>query len=175
LWAAARDDGAMLSEITDAAALHRTELLQALALPSHPGVDLAALGLRRSSEPPTGAWLLEGIRHGRRVRIDVGQGLSVTTVGTPSTVLRAIASGGRLHVQTPAAAAVRDALEPLGPSPRWTDLEAVGGGEGVMVARRSQTGDSWPYDLWLAERLIGALSAASRHWMAGCALPSGSR
>jgi len=165
----------MLSVITDAAAVNRAELLQALALPSHPGVDLAALGLRRLADPPAGAWVLEGIRHGNRVRIDVGQGLSVTTVGTPSAALRAVASGGRLHLQTPAARPVRDALEPLGPSPRWTDLEAIGGGEGVMVARRSQTGDSWPYDLWLAERLITALNAASRRWMAGCTVPSGCR
>ncbi len=42
----------------------------------------------------------------------------------------------------------------------------------MMVARRSQTGDSWPYDLWLAERLIAALSVASRRWMAGCGVPS---
>ncbi len=120
----------MLSDITDAAAVRRTELLQALALPGHPGVGVAALGLRRSPDPPAEAWVLEGIRHGRRVRIDVGQGLSVTTVGTPSAVLRAVASGGRLHVQTAAVAAVCAALEPLGPSPRWTDLEAVGGGRG---------------------------------------------
>jgi hypothetical protein len=165
----------MLSEITDAAALRRTELLEALALPSHPGVGVAALGLRRNSDPPAGAWVIEGIRHGRRVRIDVGQGLSVTTVGTPSAALRAIASGGRLHLQTQAVAPVRDALEPLGPSPRWTDLEAVGGGEGVMVARRSQTGDSWPYDLWLAERLIAALNTASQRWMSGHTVPSACR
>jgi hypothetical protein len=165
----------MLSEITDAAALRRPELLAQLVLPAHPGVGVAALGLRRIVDPPVGAWVLEGIRHGHRVRVDVGQGLSVTTVGTPSAALRAVASGGRLHLQTPAARPVHEALEPLGPSPRWTDLEAVGGGEGVMVARRSQTGDSWPYDLWLAERLIAALNAASQRWMTGCTVPSGCR
>jgi hypothetical protein len=165
----------MLHDISDAAALRRTELLQVLALPSHPGVGIAALGLRCSPEPPADAWVLEGTRHGRRVRIDVGQGLAVTTVGTPSASLRAVAHGGRLHLETPAVLGVRLTLESLGPSARWTDLEAVGGGEGVMVARRSQTGDSWPYDLWLAERLIGALSAASLRWMLGSRVPSGAR
>jgi hypothetical protein len=165
----------MLHSISDAAALRRTELLAALTLPSHPGAGIAALGLRCSPEPPAEAWVLDGARHGRRVRIDVGQGLAVTTVGTPSAALRAVAHGGRLHLQTEAVLGVRLAIESLGPSARWTDLEVVGGGEGVMVARRSQTGDSWPYDLWLAERLIGALSAASLRWTSGSRVPSGTR
>ncbi len=163
------------TDISDAAALRRTELLQALALPSHPGVGIAALGLRAAPSHRPTRGCSRARRHGRRVRIDVGQGLAVTTVGTPSAALRAVAHGGRLHLETAAVLGCVWTLESLGPSARWTDLEAVGGGEGVMVARRSQTGDSWPYDLWLAERLIGALSAASLRWTLGSRVPSGAR
>ncbi len=148
-----------LSHISDASALPRTQLVQALALTDYPEVGIAALGLRRSIDLPDGAWVLEGRRGEHRVRIDVGQGLSVTTVGTPVAEFRAGAWGGRLHASEHAPIAVLEALHALGPSARWTDLEAVGGGEGVMIARRSQTGGSWPYDLWLAERLIAASGA----------------
>jgi hypothetical protein len=148
----------MSSQITDASALTRAQLLAALSLTSYPKVGLAALGLRRI-DMPDGAWLLEGRRAGRRVRVDVGQGLSVTTVGTPGAEFRAVASGGCLHPAAHAPKAVLGALRSLGPSARWTDLEAVGGGDGVLIARRSQTGGSWPYDVWLAERLVAALAA----------------
>jgi hypothetical protein len=95
---------------------------------------------------------------------------AVTTVGRPA-LRYAVAHGGACTSDRGRSRRA-PGIESLGPSARWTDLEEVrrGGGDGLRRSEPAIRG----YDLWLAERLIGALSAASLRDV-GSRAPSGTR
>jgi hypothetical protein len=68
---------------------------------------------------------------------------------------------GRLVASDRAPAAVRKAIEAIGPDRRWKKVEATATADGVVVNRRLRSSQAtqqlWMADLWLAERLADAV------------------
>jgi hypothetical protein len=140
------------------------------------GAALEPLGLELTERPEVGVELrptapgtlrtrisgpvaMEGSRHGRRVRIAVDAALSEVLVAGPAPPFEARSHDGRLRLSE-GPAAVREALAELPASPRWGDIRVGGSAEGIVVSRKRPRGEAFLCDLWLAERLAGALAEA---------------
>jgi hypothetical protein len=113
-------------------------------------------GLQTDVRGPT---VMEGTRHGRRVRIELEGGEYHTALSGASSSFRVKGEGGRLSAGERTPKSVRKALEPLSADRRWKSVEARGGADGIVVERRIRGKASeqlWMDDLWLAERLAEA-------------------
>jgi hypothetical protein len=118
--------------------------------PTQPGFDYRLRG-----------WtVLSGERHGRAVEVRLGHedaGASEVRVAAGGPAFEASTRDGRLRAGDGAPAAVAAALEGVPRSGRWQRLEVSGGAEGILVTRKKGQGRDWLCDLWLAERLAGAV------------------
>ncbi|MFC2046248.1 hypothetical protein ACFLTC_01850, partial [Chloroflexota bacterium] len=103
---------------------------------------------------PEGAAVVEGIRHGRRVRIDTIGKYSRTLVQAAMPPFTIRSQDGKLHAATGAPTAVTDALKGLRKAKRWRGIEVAGGPDGIGVERQSRGHNMWLYDLWLIERVL---------------------
>src|SRR5215207_5246222 len=163
------------AEIADAGAVPWDVLWEALKLDApDPGDDglAAELGLRDEDwlDPAfdIGGTRMIGVRHGRQVEIRMGHttrglnvgGVQITWVRAATDPFAVTADDGALVADD---AAVANLVSGFAPSRAWDDMVLSGGDEGV-VARRpiSMRGQQagWVYDLWLCERLAGALGTA---------------
>jgi hypothetical protein len=112
-----------------------------------------------------GATVLEGRRHDRGVSVCFpagGSGVrapSAVTLAGAVPQLEASFRDGRLRATRGAPPQVGRALGSLPASKRWSGVKVEGGPAGLIVYRRSSREGDWLCDLWLAERLAGALAA----------------
>jgi hypothetical protein len=162
------------AEIADAGAVPWDVLWESLKLDApDPGDNglAAELGLRDEDwlDPAfdIGGTRMIGVRNGRQVEIRMGHttrglnvgGVQITWVRAATQPFGVTADDGALVADDAAAA---DLVSGFAPSRAWDDMALRGGPEGV-VARRpiSMRGQQagWVYDLWLCERLAGALGA----------------
>jgi hypothetical protein len=105
----------------------------------------------------SGASVMEGERHGRRVHIALGSDHE-TRVEEAAPQFEITQKRGRLVASPGAPDAVARVLEPLGESDRWKKLREVkGGADGIVAVRKVDTGNGWMWDLWLCEKLAFAL------------------
>ena len=105
----------------------------------------------------SGASVIEGERHGRRIHIALG-GEHQTSVEAEVPGFEITPKGGRLTVGPGSPDAVARVLEPLGESDRWKNLREVKGGEeGITAVRKVDAHNGWMWDLWLCERLAEEL------------------
>jgi hypothetical protein len=111
----------------------------------------------------TGAMELQGERYGRQVTIRTVAtgGIRVPTSVRVTTAAAArfelTARDGKLVVVGDAPQAVKDAVAVLPASGRWDGLRAQVGRGAIEVDRKSAKGSESLLDLWLAERIAGAL------------------
>jgi hypothetical protein len=113
-------------------------------------------GMQTDIRGPT---VMEGTRHGRRVRVELEASEYRTSLSGATSSFKVSSDGGRLSAGERAPKAVRAALERLSADRRWKSVEASGGADGVIVERRVRGRASeqlWMDDLWLAELLAGA-------------------
>jgi hypothetical protein len=122
---------------------------------------LAPLGLSTTASPLAspprmleGAAVIEGTRHGRRVRIEGRGKQSATWVQAESPPFQIHSLDGKLVAEEGAPRAVTAALRGLRKAKRWRGIEVTGGPEGIAVRRESPGENMWLYDLWLLERLL---------------------
>jgi hypothetical protein len=112
-----------------------------------------------------GAVVLEGRRHERGVSVCFpagGQGVrspSAVTLGSAVPDFEATFRDGRLRAKKGGPPEVGRSLGAMPASKRWSGVKVEGGPEGLIVYRRSSREGDWLCDLWLAERLAGALGA----------------
>jgi hypothetical protein len=126
--------------------------------------SLPSVGVGRSTGSATGmgarvsgASVIEGERHGRRVRISLGE-RHVTEVSGHLPQFEIEQKRGRLRVADGAPAAVEAVLAGLQPSERWRKLRKVSGGpDGAVAERGVDSENGWLWDLWLCERLLAEL------------------
>lgn len=163
------------AEIADAGAVPWEVLWEALKLPAPDPCDnglAAELGLRDEDwlDPAfdIGGTRMIGVRNSRQVEIRMGHttrglnvgGVQITWVRAATQPFAVTADDGALVADD---AAVANLVSGFAPSRAWDDMVLSGGDEGV-VARRpiSMRGQQagWVYDLWLCERLAGALGTA---------------
>jgi hypothetical protein len=108
----------------------------------------------------SGALVLSGERHGRRVSIRLGgeerSGASEVSVAAPAPEFSAKSRDGRVRPGDGAPEAVVAALKDVPNSTRWKKVTVSGGPEGIEVVRKSGEQSDWLCDLWLAERLAEA-------------------
>lgn len=86
-----------------------------------------------------------------------GDGPTVTVVGGSFPEFSVKADGDRLRAARGSPAPVGRTLGSLPGSKRWKGVKVTAGGDGIAVERRKDSGSDWLCDLWLAERLAGAL------------------
>ena len=145
------------------------------------GVAMAPLGLDLVERPTVwfvprvdrplfstefaGATVLEGRRHERGVSVCFpagGQGVrspSAVTLGGAVPDFEASFRDGRLRAKKGGPPEVGRSLGAMPASKRWSGVKVEGGPDGLIVYRRSSREGDWLCDLWLAERLAGALDA----------------
>jgi hypothetical protein len=108
----------------------------------------------------SGALVLSGERHGRRVSIRLGgegrSGASEVSVAAPAPEFSAKSRDGRVRPEDGAPEAVVAALKDVPNSTRWKKVTIAAGPEGIEVVRKSGEQSDWLCDLWLAERLARA-------------------
>jgi hypothetical protein len=103
-----------------------------------------------------GELVLGGERHGRPVSVRLGGGRSEVTVGAACPQFKARSRDGKVRPGGEAPAEIASALKSAPASTRWKKVEARGGPEGIVVARKGGGPSDWMCDLWLAERLAAA-------------------
>jgi hypothetical protein len=105
----------------------------------------------------SGALVLSGERHGRRVSIRLGgeerSGASEVSVAAPAPEFSAKSRDGRVRPGDGAPGEVVAALKDVPNSTRWKKVSVAGGPRGVEVVRKGGEQSDWLCDLWLAERL----------------------
>lgn len=112
-----------------------------------------------------GATVMAGSRHGREVSVCFpagGSGVrspSAVTLGGAVAELEASFRDGRLRAKKGGPPEVGRSLGSMPASKRWSGVKVEGGPEGLIVYRRSSREGDWLCDLWLAERIAGALGA----------------
>jgi hypothetical protein len=115
-----------------------------------------------------GALMLEGKRHGRVVVVR----MPAEGVRTTSYVGLAVGSSeafgfrsrdGKLVAGEAAPDAAVEALRSVPGSTRWKSLKGEVGEGRIAVERKGSSSGDWMLDLWLAERLAGALERSSAH------------
>ena len=105
----------------------------------------------------SGASVMDGERHGRKVHIALGSDHQ-THVDGKVPAFEITQKGGRLVAAPEAPDAVTRVLAPLGESDRWKKLRGVEGGkEGITAVRKVDAHNGWMWDLWLCERLAEEL------------------
>jgi hypothetical protein len=184
--ATARGDVAIGSaaSITDAGQVPWRDLLDALAVHPegryHEGWMGTMLGLETKWSTSTTvleAHRMWGTRGGRAVKIRLGpdekiEGESelysnkhiraITTLVVPLPAFELVGEGGVVRGHGDVPPPVTALLQQLRPSPEiWNKLTVKTGSEGI-TANRPAVADplnSWLYDLWLCERIAGALGA----------------
>ena len=105
----------------------------------------------------SGASVMEGERHGRKVHIALG-GDHQTRIEGEVPAFEITQKGGRLIGLTRRSRRVARVLEPLGESDRWKKLREVkGGAGGITAVRKVDAHNGWMWDLWLCERLAEEL------------------
>jgi hypothetical protein len=114
------------------------------------------LNLSQVDEPQPDAALkvLEGVRHGRPVRITVNGSHCITQVSGSVPEFEVQALGGKFVLAEDLPEQVYAALKSLRKAKRWVGVKLVGTAEGMAVERRARGVNLWLYDLWLAERLL---------------------
>jgi hypothetical protein len=119
---------------------------------------VAQPGMRSRLE---GAVALSGSRHGRdvSVRFESGavQPVSEVAVGARVPEFAFKAKDGRLRPADGAPDSLGAVLAELPASMRWRGVTGEGGADGIVVQRKGNAQGEWLCDLWLAERLAGAL------------------
>jgi hypothetical protein len=100
-----------------------------------------------------GALVLGGERHGRPVSVRLGGGRSEVAVGRACPEFKAKSRDGKVRPGEGVPAEVAAALRAVPASTRWKRVEARGGPDGIVVARKGGGPSDWLCDLWLAERL----------------------
>jgi hypothetical protein len=137
------------------------------------GTAVEPLGLKMTARPdvgieprPTppysfktrisGPLVMEGNRHGRPVSVVNDGGASEVTVGSRSPEFETKARDGRIRLGKDGPAAVRDALERVPSSTRWSGVTVSGDADGIVVKRKRDGGGDFLCDLWLAELIAGA-------------------
>ena len=119
---------------------------------SHGSGSATGLGARVS-----GASVMEGERHGRHVRVSLGE-RHVTEVSGRAPEFEIEQKKERVRARPGAPAAIEKLLSGLGPSPHWAKLRKVSGGpQGVVAERKVDADNGWLWDLWLCERLLDEL------------------
>jgi hypothetical protein len=105
----------------------------------------------------SGALVLSGERHGRRVSIRLGgeerSGASKVSIAAPAAEFSAKSRDGRVRPGDGAPGEVVAALKDVPNSTGWKKVSVAGGPGGVEVVRKSGEQSDWLCDLWLAERL----------------------
>jgi len=108
-----------------------------------------------------------GVRNGRQVEVRMGhttrglnqQGVQITWVRAATPPCALTADEGVLVADH---AALTGLVSGFAPSRAWDDMALRGGPEGVVARRpitmRGQQA-GWAYDLWLCERIAGALGS----------------
>ena len=108
-----------------------------------------------------GALVVEGERHGRRVSVTMpGEGVrsgSEVRLAGPSVPFGFRARNGRLKAEEGAPEAVGEMLASMPNSVRWNGMRGTADASGIIVERMSGQAGDWLLDLWLAERLVGAV------------------
>jgi hypothetical protein len=110
-----------------------------------------------------GQLAMEGERHGRKVSVHMPASAGVRTpcevrVEVDSPGFEFKSRDGRLKAAEGAPPAVAEALASVPNSTRWNGVRGGAGGEGIVVTRKSSHTSDWLLDLWLAERLTGAIA-----------------
>lgn len=132
-----------------------------LELTGTPTVSVRRSYLRASGGQAhvSGASVMEGERHGRRVKIRLASVQRTEVAGHYPVFELRRGRGGRLRIEGHAPAEVSALVDSLGPSPHWKKLKkASGGAKGIAVERGVDGESGWMWDLWLAKRLAGVLS-----------------
>src|SRR4051794_4079323 len=114
-------------------------------------------GHMRMTHQMEGPMIFEGTRHGRGVHVQIEDGTSVVHVAGPAPEFKAKSRYGKLQASE-GGEQVERALASLPVSNRWTGVKVSGGAEGITIARKTKSNESWVYDLWLAEALAGTMS-----------------
>jgi len=134
------------------------------------GVAMAPLGLEVTEKPKVdievreavtnrvgprvhGYLVLAGERHGRRVKVRIGEGASEVKVDAPAPPFKAKSRDGKVRPPEDAPAALAESLRTMPNSTRWKKMTVEGGPEGILVTRKGAGQSDWLADLWLAERL----------------------
>jgi hypothetical protein len=112
-----------------------------------------------------GALVLSGERHGHQVTVRLGatetkSTSEVTVGGVAAPPFEARSRDGRVRPGETVPEVIVAALAAVPNSTRWKRLEVEGGPEGIVVSRKAGGQADWLCDLWLAERLAAACSAA---------------
>lgn len=105
-----------------------------------------------------GPTVLGGERHGREVEVSITASRSDVAVAYDGPAFTAAgAKGGRLEAADDAPPSVRGALGTLQPAPVWTGAKIEAGDGRIQITRKRGGAEKWQHDLWLAERLAGAV------------------
>src|SRR3954447_7049036 len=120
-------------------------------------LDSGASNHMRMTHEMVGPMVFEGTRHGRGVHVEIEDGASIVHVAAPSPLFQARSRYGRLQAED-GGERIEQALARMPASNHWTGAKIRGGAEGITIARRTKSGESWVYDLWLAEALAGTIS-----------------
>jgi hypothetical protein len=167
------------AEISDAGALPWDVLWEALKLDAAERVDddyglAGELGLGTDDWRDPAAEIgtrMTGVRNGRQVEIRIGHtarglnvgGVQVTWVRAATQPFGIRSADGILVADDAAAAGL---ISGFAPSRAWDDVTLHGGPAGIVarrpIAMRGQQA-GFAYDLWLCERLAGALGAPLPH------------
>jgi predicted PilT family ATPase len=108
---------------------------------------------------PDGPAIVEGMRHGRLVHIETIGGHSLTVVQAKLPEFKAQSDDGKLIPDEGAPETLVRTLKSLRKAKRWRGIEVNAGSEGIGIQRESKGTNMWLYDLWLAEYLLGKVSA----------------
>jgi len=106
----------------------------------------------------TGALRIAGNRHGRKVEIELGGGAIEIDIAVPSPEFSARSADGKLRNKDGLPPEIDQALAQVPASAGWKNLNASGDADGIHLRRKRSTEPrDWLCDLWLAERLAGAV------------------
>jgi hypothetical protein len=134
-------------------------------------IYLAPLGLKQTALPQIGlipgvdgprpavrgASVIEGVRFGRPVRIELNRWQVSTLIQARSKGFVIHSRAGKLEAAQGAPQAVTHALAGLRKAKRWATLEMRGEPTGIRAARNGRGLNMWLYDLWLIERILGEM------------------
>ncbi len=139
-----------------------------LSIVQHPDVSIEVKGIAPMRTGPRlrGALVLEGERHGRHVIVTMPEAAGART---PSELRLALdappfefkSRDGKLRPAEGTPDPVVDSLKGVKGSTRWNGVRGRAGDGGIVIQRNSAGSSDWMLDLWLAERLAGALDRQS--------------
>jgi hypothetical protein len=103
---------------------------------------------------PAGFTVVEGMRHGRLVHIEVVGKHALTLVQADLSPFAIHSQAGKLVADGDPPPFVKRGLKGLRKAKRWRGIEVTGSARGIAIERESKGQNMWLYDLWLAERLL---------------------